>query len=127
VICALPALLIVTFIYEANTGCGSIDPTDPANYSRVSILNDRSTDVVIDDCQGERCLLTQPVLLNPGRSYRDDAACAMSGARMTSWRVTTSSGTPLGYIAVDTPRKNDDLTFRVSRASRDRNTPTPAG
>jgi hypothetical protein len=127
VLSALPGLLIFTFVYEAKTGCGSIDPTDPANYSRISIHNDRSTAIVIDDCEGEYCTLEQPVRLNPGRRYQDNAACGVSGGRMTSWQVRSASGVALGYIAVDTPRKNDGLTFRVTRASHDRRTPTPAG
>jgi hypothetical protein len=46
---------------------------------------------------------------------------------MTSWRVNTGSGMVLGYIAVDSPRSNNDLVFRVTHASRSRRIPTPAG
>jgi hypothetical protein len=127
VIAAIPTLLIVTQVYDSAIGCGSVDPTDPANYSSITILNDRTTNVVIDDCQGQRCLLDQPVRLNPGQRYKDDAACGVSGGRMTSWQIRSNTGTALGYIAVDTPRKHDGLVFRVSRASHDRRTPTPAG
>jgi hypothetical protein len=127
VLSALPGLLIFTFVYEAKTGCGSIDPTDPANYSRITILNDRTTDIIIDDCEGEYCTLEQPVRLGPGQRYKDNAACGVSGGSMTSWQIRAASRTPLGYIAVDTPRKNDHLTYRVSRASHDRRTPTQAG
>ena len=127
VVAAVPTLLIVGEVYDSVTGCGSVDPTDPANYSRITILNDESTNIVVDNCQGLECTLGQPVRLNPGQHYRDNAACGESGARMTSWQIRSSDGTALGYIAVDTPRKNDGLTFRVTRASRDRRTPTPAG
>lgn len=34
------------------TGCGSIDPTDPQNYSVVNIPNDTTGPVVVDDCKG---------------------------------------------------------------------------
>ena len=127
VISAVPVLLIAAEVYGSVTGCGSVDPTGSENYSRVSILNDRATNIVIADCQGSFCLLTQPVRVKPGQRYRDDAACGMSSAQMTSWQIRSNDGTALGFIAVDTPRKNDNLTFRVSRASRDRRTPTPAG
>jgi hypothetical protein len=127
VLCAPLALLIATFAYNARTGCGSIDPTDPANYSRITILNDQSASIVVDDCEGGDCTLSHPVRLAPGQGYADNAACGMSDARMTSWQIRSSNETPLGYIAVDTPRKNDGLVFRVSNASRDRRTATPAG
>jgi hypothetical protein len=127
VIAAVPTLIIVAEVYDSATGCGSVDPTGSENYSRITILNDRSTDIVIDDCQGSYCTLRQPVRLNPGGRYKDNAACGMSGTRMTSWQIRSSDGTALGYIAVDTPPKTDGLAFRVSRASRDRRTPTPAG
>jgi hypothetical protein len=127
VVAAVPGLLIAAEIYGSATGCGSVDPTDPQNYSRITILNDESTNIVIDDCQGGYCSVTKPARLNPGQRYRDDAACGMSGVNMTSWQIRSSDGTALGFIAVDTPRKNDGLTFRASSASRNRRTPTQAG
>ncbi|CAM5440522.1 hypothetical protein LSHI6S_02841 [Leifsonia shinshuensis] len=44
---------------------------------------------------------------------------------MTSWRVRTTDGLLLGYIAVDTPRKQDGLVFLISQSSRDRISATP--
>jgi len=119
-------LLVAAQVADDRAGCGSVDPTDPANYSELSILNDTSATVRLDDCVGGYCRgYLLPALVRPGQRYGDDAACAAAGADMTSWRVSTEAGRVLGYIAVDTPRKLDGLVFPVSRASADRVTPTP--
>jgi hypothetical protein len=113
---------------DSAAGCGSVDPTDPANYSTVTIVNDTSSPVVLSDCPGTYChpdLL--PANLDPGKSFSDDAACGSTGADMTSWRVSTPTGRPLGYIAVDSPKSRNGLVFDVSRASPNRTTPTPTG
>lgn len=125
-----PAALAVVLLgaaesYYGRVGCGSVDPTDPNNYSMVTLLNDTPETVVVDDCPGTYCNADGlPVRLAPGRTYDDDAACASSGRDITSWRIPTDDGRVLGYIAVDTPRKHDGLVFPVSHASRDRRTPT---
>jgi hypothetical protein len=122
------ALLIAAQVADDRSGCGSVDLTDPANYSAVTILNDTSGVVVIDDCAGAYCQADKlPVRVALGGRFSDDAACGVSGTDMTSWRVTGSAGNLVGYIAVDTPRKHDGLVFHVSRASSDRRTPTPPG
>ena len=106
-------------------GCGSVDPTDPSNYSTVVILNDTAAAVTLDQCRGDYCNPDQdPTRLAPGRRVQVNAACASSGADMTSWRVTGPTGL-LGYVAVDTPRKHDGLVYPVSRASGSRSTATP--
>jgi hypothetical protein len=113
---------------DSAAGCGSVDPTDPANYSTVTIVNDTSSPVVLSDCPGAYChadLL--PAVIDPGKSLSDNAACGSTGANMTSWRVSTQSGTPLGFIAVDSPKSRAGLVFDVSRASPNRATPTPMG
>ena len=125
---AVFGVLIAVQIVEDRTGCGSIDPTDPANYSQVIILNDTAGAVTLDDCPGAYCHADElPVRLAPGHRFHDNAGCAATGLDMTSWRVTRGNGTLLGYVAVETPRKHDGLVFRVSRVSPDRRTPTPSG
>jgi hypothetical protein len=125
VVAAFFGLLAAVQAADDRAGCGSVDPTDPANYSELSILNDTSATVRLDDCVGGYCRgYLLPALVRPGQRYGDDAACAASGADMTSWRVSTGDGRLLGYIAVDTPRKHDGLVFPVSHASVDRSTPT---
>jgi hypothetical protein len=121
----LVGLLVAAEVYDQATGCGSVDPTDPNNYSDVTLLNDTGGTVVVDDCSGAYCdAYNLPVRLAPGQTYDDHAACASSGTDMTSWRVKTADGKLLGYFAVDTPRKRDGLVFPVSHASHDRRTPT---
>lgn len=120
--------LLAAEIGDGVAGCGSVDPTDPANYSAISITNDTSRTVVVDDCVGDECQIGDlPATLRPGETYDDHATCGVSGADMTSWRIRSTAGDVLGYVAVDTPRKTDGLTFRVSRTSRDRHTPTSPG
>lgn len=121
-------LLVAADISDQRAGCGSVDPTDPANYSTQTIVNDTAHAVVVDHCSGAYCHPAYlPVRLAPGQRFHDDAACAASGADMTSWRITRSDGTTLGFISVDTPRKHDGLVFHVSRASASRTIPAPAG
>ena len=126
-IAVLGLLLGASVLLDAS-GCGSTDPTDPANYSSVAILNDTHGTVILDDCPGAYCHADGlPVRIAPGRRFRDDAACGAADSDMTSWRVRRTDGTVLGYVAVATPDKHDGLVFRVSRASQSRRTPTPIG
>ncbi|MDH6133357.1 hypothetical protein P3T37_002752 [Kitasatospora sp. MAA4] len=110
-------------------GCGSVDATDPMNYSAVAIRNDSTAPVVVDQCVGGYCdPVTTSVTLQPGDQVPVHAGCGVSGAAMTSWRVTTGTGGPLGYIAVDTPRSTNGLVFPVSAAQPSRSSPaTPVG
>lgn len=127
VVAGLAVLLVVAQVADDRAGCGSIDPTDAANYSAVTILNDTQTPVVVGDCLGGECQLGHASSRLPPRAqFHDHAACAATGGDMTSWEITGAGGKLLGYIAVDTPRKTDGLVFAVSRASRDRRTPSPA-
>ena len=126
-ILVLLGALIAVQVVDDRAGCGSVDPTDPGNYSTVSVLNDTSRAVVLDDCLGAYCGLEQgSMLLEPGQRTSVDAACASSGPDMTSWRLR-GGGSLLGYIAVNTPRKHDGLVFVVSHASPNRSTATPVG
>jgi hypothetical protein len=110
------ALMFAAQAVDMAAGCGSVDPTDPANYSTVFILNDTARPVVLDQCRGDYCDPDQgPIRLAPRQRVRANAACGSTGADMTSWRVTGVTGL-LGYIAVDTPRKHDGLIYPVSRA-----------
>jgi hypothetical protein len=125
-ILVLLGALIAAEVADDRVGCGSVDPTDPANYSTVRILNDTSRAVVLDDCLGAYCAEQDSILLEPRQRTSVDAACASSGPDMTSWRLT-GGGSLLGYIAVNTPRKHDGLVFVVSHASPNRSTATPVG
>jgi hypothetical protein len=126
---ALFALLLAADLVGQVTGCGSVDPTDPNNYSTLSIVNDTRGSVIVDHCSGAYCAPDDlPRRLSRGARYTGaHAACGVSGGDMTSWRVTTDRGKLLGFIAVDTPRRHEGLVFRVSRATSDPRTPTPAG
>lgn len=119
------ALLLAAQAADDYAGCGSVDPTDPANYSSVSIINDTPNPVVVDSCVGGYCHPQNlPQRLPPGGRFSDDAGCGVSGGDMTSWRVRTANGRLLGYIAVDSPRSEQGLVFDVSQATPDRRTPT---
>jgi hypothetical protein len=127
VVVVAAGVLIALQMHADALGCGSVDPTDPANYSEVTILNDTPAVVTVDDCAGSYCPVDErPVHLSSGQRFSGHAACDASGADMTSWQLTSDDGRTLGYVAVDTPRKHDGLVFDVSRASRDRRTPTPS-
>jgi hypothetical protein len=121
------ALLVAGEIYDEVVGCGSVDPTDPSNFSGVTIRNDTAGIVVVDECKGANCVGYLPVRLGPGQTYQDRAPCGMSGDGMTSWEVKTTEGKELGYIAVDTLRKYDRRVFNVSHASISRLAPTVPG
>jgi hypothetical protein len=122
------ALLFVAQIQDSNAGCGSVDPTDPANYSSITILNDTSNPVLVGDCPSDYCQTNvPPVRLGAGGELSDHAACGSTGSAMTSWRVTRANGSTIGFIAVDTPKSTNGLLFKVSNASRSRTAPTPPG
>jgi hypothetical protein len=116
--------LIVAEVVAGAIGCGSVDPTDPSNYSTATIVNDTATAIRIGDCQGTYCGPQPSATLAPRQHTAINGACGVSGTDMTSWKVTGSDGRLLGYIAIDTPRSTHDLTFNISDASRDRTTPT---
>lgn len=116
--------LMAIQIQMSNSGCGSIDPTDDGNYSRVSIKNDTDTEIVIDNCQGGYCENNFRRTVASEASTRVEAVCAATGSDMTSWKVTRQDGTALGFIAVDTPRKHDGLVYDVSDATQSRDQPT---
>ncbi|WP_322769038.1 hypothetical protein [Frankia sp. Cr1] len=123
--------LIAAQVAMDRAGCGSVDPTDPGNYSEVVLSNDTPRPVVVDDCRGGYCRSDQGAMpLAPGQrvqvQVQVQAACAASGDNMTSWRVTSTDGAVLGYVAVDTPRKQDGLSYPISRIGHDRTTATPA-
>lgn len=120
--CGAVGLFVIDAV-DMDNGCGSIDPTDPANYSVVWIDNDTANLVSVGNCQGAYCSF--PAKLRPGQRVSVDAACGATGSQMTSYAIT-SDGQPIGYIAVATPRKHDGLVFDVSNVSRSRSTPTPA-
>jgi len=126
---AVPCLVVVGLfgadLADHSAGCGSVDPTDPANYSRVWIRNDTGSPVFVGDCEGGYCSSGFGMNLAPQDRVAVDAACGASGRDMTSWAVVTESH-PTRYIAVDTPRKRDGLVFDVSKASASRTVPTPS-
>ena len=121
-------LLVIAEAKDEAAGCGSIDPTDPANYSPVTIRNNTPSPVIVSDCAGGYCqseLL--PAVVGPGMSFSDNAACGATGTDMTSWKLSTPARASLGFIAVDSPKSRMGLVFDVSRASSNRATPTPSG
>lgn len=131
-----PAVLAITLIgvvtaaqiRDAATGCGSVDPTDPTNYSTVSIVNDTQDDIILDHCVGGYCHNYElPTRVLPGGSFKDDAGCGETGAAMTSWEIKDRRGAVIGFIAVGSPRSVTGLVFHVRHASRNRSTPTPSG
>jgi hypothetical protein len=123
------AVLFVVDELDSRAGCGSVDPTDPANYSTVAIRNDTSTVVAVDRCEGGYCGPDEArSVLAPGGELQVDAACGVSGAAATSWRITTPSGGLIGFIVVATPMKHDGLVYPVSHVVASRavaSTPQP--
>jgi hypothetical protein len=118
--------IVLSDILGGITGCGSIDPTDPSNYTQLSIVNDTAAPVVIADCAGEYCDQKLPAQLLPEQAFAGDAACHATGANMTSWTVKNNNGQLIGYVAVDSPRSRTGLIFDVSKVSTSRLIATPA-
>lgn len=116
--------LIAAEVTGSVIGCGSVDPTDPSNYSTATIVNDTANPIRIGDCHGTYCGPQPSAMLAPNQQAAINGACGVSGANMTSWKITGSGGRLVGYIAINTPRSRHDLTFHVSNASPDRLTPT---
>jgi hypothetical protein len=123
VVIIVMSLFFTIEIIDGVTGCGSVDPTDPANYSTATLINDTATTIHIGDCRGTYCD-PESLTLAPQQHTSINGACGVSGTDMTSWKVTDQNGRLVGYIAIDTPRSTDHLTFNASNPSRDRTTPT---
>lgn len=119
--------LLAAEVTDGIVGCGSVDPTAPANHSSIRIANTTSLPVIIDDRRGAYCQLTQPKVLQPGQQFSDYAACGATGSEMTSWRVTSANRQLHGYTAARSPKSRNDLLDRVSHASAERFTATPEG
>ena len=105
-------------------GCGSVDPTDPNNYSAVELRNDTAQAVIVGDCKGTYCNIDQPTRIEPGGQAQVWGGCGDSGSDMTSYRVTDPSGHERGFLAIDTPKKRDGLIYDASRLSPTRRTAT---
>lgn len=60
-------------VVDDQLSCGSVDPTDPADHSAVSILNDTSATVTVDDCTGGYCQADLSTKLAPGQRLADHA------------------------------------------------------
>lgn len=122
---AVVGLLIAADAYGHVSGCGSVDPTDPSNYSTGQLVNDTKQPVVVGDCQGDYCV--GPANIPPGGAAPVRGACAATGADMTSYQVTRSSTRQtVGYVAIANRRSQTSLVFRVSNLSLDRVTGTPS-
>jgi hypothetical protein len=120
----LGGALVIGVVAQAANGCGSSDPTDPINATTVTIVNDTSGPVQVGDCAGTWCHQDRETA-EPGGQVTAKSACGMSGADMTSYRVSTTAGVTLGYIAVHAPRSDDDFAYDVSRATDRRDAATP--
>ena len=114
------ALFVALFIAQAaddRAGCGSVDATDPANYSSDYILNDTGSAVLVDECRGDYCRPDQHAFtVAPGQRANVNAACAEPASSATPWRVTSDGHLLIGYITIVTPKKTDDLVFPASHA-----------
>jgi hypothetical protein len=116
--------LVAAQVYDTVQGCGSVDPTDPANYTEGHIVNDTTSPVTIDACAGAFCGsndVSKP--LAPGQSQAVRGDCGASKSDMTSWRVSRD-GQTLGYLAIGTGESRHGVEWAVSRLSDDRQTPT---
>jgi hypothetical protein len=121
---ALVAILLVAGeTYDTVKGCGSVDPTDPSNYTIATIKNDTPNAVSVDACTGTYCSLDTVSPLLPGQSLQIRGACGASGDQMTSYQVSRG-GTTIGYVAIETTKSRTGVTYVVSHLSPNRTTPT---
>jgi hypothetical protein len=125
VVATAVALLLVAEVSYSVSGCGSVDPTDPANYTSASLVNDTDTAVIVSDCRGGYCDPDPgPRRLGPGERMTIQGACGETGAAMTSWTVGRDDRSVVGFIAVGTKRSRTDVLYKVSMASPSRLAPT---
>lgn len=116
--------LVIADTIGSGTGCGSVDPTDPANYSTATVINDTAHSVDISDCHGSYCGSQSSATIAPNNHAIVNGACGATGKQMTTWKVTHTNGRLIGYIDIDSPRSTRKLIFTVTNASPDRLTPT---
>jgi hypothetical protein len=119
------ALLVAAEVVDAVTGCGSVDPTDLANYTSGFLVNDTEVPVIVADCRGGYCDPDRGARrLEPGDRITIQGACGVTGSGMTSWRVEHDDGSVLGYIAVGTRRSRTEVVYEISMSGPTRLIPT---
>jgi hypothetical protein len=118
------ALLFATEGYDIASGCGSVDPTDSANFVAGQLVNDTASIVDVDSCNGGFCgNSARSAHLSVNGRFKVNVGCGESRTRMTSWQVSRE-GELLGYLAVGTGKGRYNVVYGVSRLSPNRQTPT---
>jgi len=48
-------VVVAAEMVDQARGCGFVDPTDPANYNSLRIVNDEAASVTVDSCESSSC------------------------------------------------------------------------
>ncbi len=93
----------------------TIDPTDPANFSSVAFVNDTGSPVFLFECtdrRGHGCF-DESGRLAPGERAEQRVYW---GAGLDPWQVRSTRGRIIGWVVVDTPRRESGAVYHVSDA-----------
>jgi hypothetical protein len=99
--------LMVVLAMTLVTGCGSvysIDPTDPVNFNKVTVLNDLKTKVIITQC-------------GPGCKVLHDSTPLLP-AEATVLRVSNEGFTVTYLVAAPSGQRLGCLYFRYSKPQK---------
>ncbi|MFE4416212.1 hypothetical protein [Streptomyces sp. NPDC056821] len=100
-----------------------MDPTDPANFSSVVFVNDTDSPAVLFECadrRGHDCH-DMSGRLSPGE--RSDQEVYW-GAGLDPWQVRDTRGQIVGYLVVDTPRRESGAVYYLGDAEPRPDKPT---
>lgn len=106
------AALVVGLLSACDT---TIDPTDPANFSSVAFVNDTGSPAVLfecDDSRGHGCFDMSGRLAPGERSEQR----VYWGAGLALWQVRDLRGRVVGWVVVNTPRREAGAVYYLRDA-----------
>jgi hypothetical protein len=91
-------------------GPGSVDPTDPSNFSEVTIFNDRDVPIRLMQCDTFCSEIHDVYELPPGAS----TSLSVAWGFPVGYYVLTNNGLPLGCLRFDFPRRETSVVVLTS-------------
>jgi hypothetical protein len=104
-------VLVATFLVLAEAvGPGSVDPTDPSNFSEATVVNDRGDPVRVMQCDANCATIHDIYELPPGDSMSLNVAWGFP----VGYYVVSENGPSLGCLRFDFPRRETSIVVLIS-------------
>lgn len=92
-----------------------IDPTDPGNFSSISFVNDTRSEVVLYECSDTRGRDCHDMSGTLAAGQRSDQRVSW-GVGATPWQVRDPGGRMLGWLLVNSPRREAGAVYYIGDA-----------